>query len=108
MYLGSMVEIGSKHEIFDNPLHPYTQSLLSAAPIPDPHAQINRIVLTGDVPSPVNCPAGCKFHTRCSKCMEICKQKRPALTDMGNGHKVACFLCGSPAEETGGETNEKG
>ena len=106
MYLGSMAEIGTKHQIFDNPLHPYTQSLLSAAPVPDPHAQINRIVLTGDVPSPVNCPPGCKFHTRCPKCMDICREKRPALKDMGDGHKVACFLCGSEPEETGSEQNE--
>ena len=106
MYLGSMAEIGSKHQIFDNPLHPYTQSLLSAAPVPDPHAQINRIVLTGDVPSPVNCPPGCKFHTRCPKCMDVCREKRPALKDMGDGHKVACFLCGSEPEETGSEEHE--
>ena len=106
MYLGSMAEIGTKHQIFDHPLHPYTQSLLSAAPVPDPHAQINRIVLTGDVPSPVNCPPGCKFHTRCPKCMDVCREKRPALKDMGDGHKVACFLCGSEPEETGSEQNE--
>ena len=106
MYLGSMAEIGTKHQIFDHPLHPYTQSLLSAAPVPDPHAQINRIVLTGDVPSPVNCPPGCKFHTRCPKCMDICREKRPALKDVGDGHKVACFLCGSEPEETGSEQNE--
>lgn len=105
MYLGSMVEIGSKHQIFDNPLHPYTKSLLSAAPVPDPHAKIERIVLTGDVPSPINCPPGCKFHTRCAHCMDICRQARPALTDMGDGHKVACFLCGSePEQASEGET----
>lgn len=107
MYLGSMVEIGSKHQIFDSPKHPYTQSLLSAAPVPDPHAKLDRIVLTGDVPSPVNCPPGCKFHTRCPKCMDICRKQRPALTDVGDGHQVACFLCGSKAEETVGEANAK-
>lgn len=107
MYLGSMAEIGETHQIFDDPRHPYTQSLLSAVPVPDPHAEIHRIVLSGDVPSPVNCPSGCKFHTRCAKCMAICKQKRPALTDVGGGHKVACFLCGSPAEEESKNGNEK-
>ena len=107
MYLGKMVELADAAEIYDHPLHPYSQSLLSAAPVPDPHAQINRIVLTGDVPSPVNCPPGCKFHTRCPKCMDVCREKRPALKDMGDGHKVACFLCGSEPEETGSEKNEE-
>ena len=98
MYLGSMVEIGTKKQIFDTPSHPYTQALLSAAPVPDPHVKIDRIVLEGDIPSPIHCPTGCKFHTRCSKCMDICREKRPALTDLGDGHQVACFLCGSEPE----------
>lgn len=100
MYLGSMAEIGSKKQIFDSPLHPYTRALLSAAPVPDPHVKVDRIVLDGDIPSPINCPSGCKFHTRCSECMEICKHKTPKLKDVGDGHKVACFLHGSdPADE---------
>ena len=99
MYLGSLVEIGTKKQIFDAPSHPYTQALLSAAPVPDPHVKVDRIVLEGDIPSPIHCPSGCKFHTRCSKCMDICKEKRPALTDMGDGHRVACFLCGSKPED---------
>lgn len=108
MYLGSMMEIGTKNQIFHNTLHPYTQALLSAAPIPDPHAQINSIVLEGDIPSPVNCPKGCKFHTRCPKCMEICKSQRPKLKEVEPGHKVACFLCGSEAEDSGDEPSETG
>lgn len=99
MYLGSLVEIGTKKQIFDAPSHPYTQALLSAAPVPDPHVKVDRIVLDGDIPSPIHCPSGCKFHTRCAKCMDICREKRPALTDLGDGHQVACFLCGSKPEE---------
>ncbi len=92
MYLGNMVEIGDKADIFGNPMHPYTRALLSAVPVPDPHAKAKRIVLGGDIPSPANPPKGCKFHTRCSECMEICKKVQPVLTDYGNGHKVACHL----------------
>ena len=92
MYLGSMVEMADKHSLFDNPLHPYTQALLSAVPVPDPHYKSKRIILEGDIPSPVNPPKGCKFHTRCSKCMEICKNECPELKDVGNGHLVACHL----------------
>lgn len=99
MYLGALVEIGTKKQIFDAPSHPYTQALLSAAPVPDPHVKVDRIVLDGDIPSPIHCPSGCKFHTRCAKCMDICREKRPALTDLGDGHQVACFLCGSKPEE---------
>ena len=92
MYLGSMVEMADKHSLFGNPLHPYTQALLSAVPVPDPHYKSKRIILEGDIPSPVNPPKGCKFHTRCSKCMEICKNECPELKDVGNGHLVACHL----------------
>lgn len=92
MYLGNLVEIGSKEDIFSNSMHPYTQALLSAVPIPDPHAKMNRIVLGGDIPSPANPPKGCKFHTRCSKCMDICTKVQPVFKDYGNGHKVACHL----------------
>ncbi len=92
MYLGSLVETGSKKDIFANPLHPYTQALFSAIPVPDPDAQMNRIILEGNIPSPANPPKGCKFHTRCRKCMDICKSEVPCAKDMGDGHVVACHL----------------
>lgn len=92
MYLGNMVEYGSKREMFDNPLHPYTKALFSAIPIPDPDTKIKRIVLEGDIPSPANPPAGCKFHTRCKQCMAACKVACPQFKDVGNGHFVACHL----------------
>lgn len=90
MYLGNMVEYGSKREMFDNPLHPYTKALFSAVPVPDPDSKIKRIVLQGDIPSPANPPKGCKFHTRCSECMSACKLFQPKFTDLGGGHYVAC------------------
>ena len=90
MYLGNMVEYGSKRDLFDNPLHPYTKALFSAVPVPDPDSKINRIVLQGDIPSPANPPKGCKFHTRWSDCMSACKLFQPKFTDLGGGHYVAC------------------
>lgn len=90
MHLGNMVEYGSKRDLFDNPLHPYTKALFSAVPVPDPDSKINRIVLQGDIPSPANPPKGCKFHTRCSDCMSACKLFQPKFTDLGGGHYVAC------------------
>jgi len=92
MYLGSMVEYASTQEIFERPMHPYTEALFSAVPVPDPKVKMNRIILSGDIPSPINAPAGCKFHTRCNRCMEICKQVAPKFKDYGNGHMVACHL----------------
>ncbi len=92
MYLGNLVEIGKKEDIFRNPLHPYTKALFSAIPIPDPTAKMNRIILQGSIPSPVNPPKGCKFHTRCSHCTEKCKTEKPVEKDLGNGHKVCCHL----------------
>jgi len=92
MYLGSLVETGSKTAIFRNPLHPYTQALLSAAPVPDPTAKRNRIILEGSIPSPANPPSGCKFHTRCRECMEICKKEIPQTREVESGHRVACHL----------------
>ena len=92
MYLGSFVELGDKDAIFNHPMHPYTDALLSAVPVPDPHYKGNRIILKGDIPSPAHPPAGCKFHTRCSKCMEICKHVDPKFKDYGNGHMCACHL----------------
>ena len=92
MYLGNMVEFGAKEDMFENPMHPYTKSLFSAVPIPDPDVKMNRIILKGDIPSPANPPSGCKFHTRCNQCMEICKTVEPKFKDYGNGHCVACHL----------------
>ncbi|HWP22383.1 MAG TPA: dipeptide ABC transporter ATP-binding protein [Candidatus Cryosericum sp.] len=92
MYLGSMVEMGDKDRIFDNPMHPYTKALLSAVPMPDPSYKMNRIILKGDIPSPANPPSGCKFRTRCQQCMEICSQKEPVFKEYEPGHKVGCHL----------------
>jgi peptide/nickel transport system ATP-binding protein len=92
MYLGGMVESGATDDIFENPLHPYTKALFSAIPMPDPDIKKERVILQGDIPSPANPPSGCKFHTRCSECMGICKEKAPAAKDMGNGHVVRCHL----------------
>ena len=92
MYLGGMVESGETADIFGNPLHPYTKALFSAIPMPDPDVRKERILLKGDIPSSANPPAGCKFHTRCSECMEICKHEEPQVKDVGNGHKVKCHL----------------
>ena len=93
MYLGHMVEIADANELMTNPIHPYTQSLLSAVPIPDPETarKKNRIVLEGDVPSPLSMPTGCPFRTRCRYATERCAAERPELTDRGNGHEVACW-----------------
>lgn len=92
MYLGGLVETGATEDIFKNPLHPYTKALFSAIPIPDPDVKLKRIILEGSIPSPANPPSGCKFHTRCSECMEICKKQAPQPKDMGNGHVVRCHL----------------
>ena len=92
MYLGSMVEMASKEELFRNPLHPYTKALLSAVPVPDPTLKRERIVLKGDIPSPANPPSGCKFHTRCPLASDICKQQAPEYRNMGDNHFVACHF----------------
>lgn len=92
MYLGNVVEYGSKTSIFRNPLHPYTQALLSAAPIPDPSSKRERIILEGSIPSPANPPSGCKFHTRCKQKMEICSKVFPETKEVEPGHQVACHL----------------
>lgn len=92
MYLGNMVEYGSKEDIFSNPLHPYTKALFSAVPMPDPTVKMQRIILQGDLPSPANPPKGCKFCTRCPECMEKCKTDAPEFKEITKGHKVACHL----------------
>jgi peptide/nickel transport system ATP-binding protein/oligopeptide transport system ATP-binding protein len=92
MYLGRMVELAERDELYDHPIHPYTQALLSAVPVPDPDAKRERILLTGDVPSPSNPPSGCAFHTRCPHVMAICKTVRPPFRDQGGGHYAACHL----------------
>jgi len=92
MYLGSMVEYAPTGELFKNPKHPYTEALFSAIPVPDPNYQMKRIILEGSIPSPANPPSGCKFHTRCRKCMEICKHEHPNRIDLGNDHYVVCHL----------------
>lgn len=94
MYLGSMVELADKDELFDNPLHPYTKALLSAIPIPDPTIKRDRIILTGDIPSPANPPNGCKFHTRCPYATDKCKKEAPEYREIKEGHFVACHRVG--------------
>ncbi|MGN8648104.1 ABC transporter ATP-binding protein [Gracilibacillus sp. HCP3S3_G5_1] len=92
MYLGRMVELANNESLYDDPLHPYTRSLLSAVPDPDPDFKRERIILEGDVPSPSNPPSGCAFHTRCPECMDICKQVRPEFREIRDQHFVACHL----------------
>ena len=93
MYLGSMVEFGTKKDIFDNPIHPYTQALFSAIPNPNPDVKMNRIVLKGDIPSPANPPKGCRFHTRCPYAMDVCSKIPPTYREYGDGHFASCHLC---------------
>ena len=92
MYLGRIVEIADKSELFNNPRHPYTQALLASVPVADPRVRRLAPMVDGDVPSPVNPPSGCAFHTRCRYAMERCKTERPALVETGSRHQVACLL----------------
>lgn len=99
MYLGKMVEMASRDDLYRDPLHPYTQALMSAIPIPDPTLKRQRVILEGDVPSPLNPPTGCRFHTRCPLAFDKCSQEEPPFKDYGNEHFAACWLL---------ETGEKG
>ncbi len=99
MYLGKMVEMASRDDLYRDPLHPYTQALMSAIPIPDPTLKRQRVILEGDVPSPLNPPPGCRFHTRCPLAFDKCSQEEPPFKDYGNEHYAACWLL---------ETGEKG
>lgn len=99
MYLGKMVEMASRDDLYRDPLHPYTQALMSAIPIPDPTLKRQRVILEGDVPSPLNPPKGCRFHTRCPLAFDKCSQEEPPFKDYGEDHYAACWLL---------ETGEKG
>jgi oligopeptide/dipeptide ABC transporter ATP-binding protein len=90
MYLGKIVELAESEKLYNSPMHPYTVALLSAIPTPDPTRKRNRIILEGDVPSPLNPPPGCSFHSRCAFAREICKTVEPAFAEVGSGHHVAC------------------
>ncbi len=97
MYLGKMVELAEREELFRNPLHPYTKALMSAIPIPDPTVKRERIILKGDVPSPLNPPKGCRFHPRCPVAIDLCSQQEPEFKELAPGHFVACWV----AEQNG-------
>ena len=92
MYLGRIVELATDKALYQNPLHPYSQALLSAVPVPDPEIPKKKILLQGDVPSPMNPPTGCTFHTRCPECMDICSKETPVFKNIGDEHWVACHL----------------
>jgi peptide/nickel transport system ATP-binding protein len=95
MYLGNIVEMGTTEQIIYEPAHPYTNALINAVPVPDPESKRTEIVVKGEIPSPVNPPSGCKFHTRCPSYIgDICKRVEPETVDIGNGHIVACHLYG--------------
>lgn len=99
IYLGNLVELATKEELFHNMMHPYTKALIAAIPISDPELRSKKAVLQGDVPTPINPPAGCPFETRCPHVCDLCRRERPALEDVGNGHFVACHLYGSRKNE---------
>ena len=99
MYLGKIMEETSTDKIVNEPLHPYTQALISAVPVPDPTSKRTEVVIKGEIPSPINPPSGCRFHTRCPIAEEICRTKEPTLVDYGDGHYAACHLIGKPSYE---------
>ncbi|WP_081668228.1 ABC transporter ATP-binding protein [Butyrivibrio sp. MC2013] len=103
MYLGNMVEYAPTEKIYSNPLNPYTRALFSAIPVPDPDVKINRIILKGSIPSPANPPKGCKFHTRCSECKEICKYAAPEWKEVEPEHFCACHLYNNAEEDARAE-----
>ena len=92
MYLGKIVELATRHELFRNPQHPYTKALISSIPVPDPKNKRKRMILKGDVPSPLNPPSGCSFYSRCSYAIKKCKTNDPFLIEYESGHSVACWL----------------
>lgn len=101
MYLGKIVELAGNLELYQNPLHPYTQALLSASPMPNPQLKRERIILKGDVPSPINPPPGCRFHTRCLYARDICGSEEPETREIGSNHFVACHFAGEVGIKTG-------
>jgi len=101
MYLGKLVEMAPKSTLYNNPLHPYTRALLAAVPVPNPDMRKQRTLLEGDVPTPINPPSGCRFRTRCREAMPVCSLKEPRLTDLDNGHEVACHLMDGQEEKAG-------
>ena len=103
MYLGRVVELATRDQLYDSPSHPYTRALLSAVPVPDPQVRRQRIVLTGDVPSPSRVPSGCPFHPRCQEAIDACSRVVPELADPGDGRRVACLLRTSQGEEPQGD-----
>jgi len=100
MYLGKIAEVAPSGDLYRTPLHPYTQALLSALPIPDPEQRGKRIILKGDVPSPIHPPPGCRFHTRCAYAQAVCRQKEPQLKEVRPGHLAACFFAGAAGLES--------
>ncbi|MCG6892895.1 MAG: dipeptide ABC transporter ATP-binding protein [Desulfobacteraceae bacterium] len=102
MYLGKIVETGTYRQVYRDPKHPYTRALLSAVPVPDPGRRSRRVILKGDVPSPIQPPSGCHFHPRCPERMDVCNRRRPRLAQQEEGHEVSCFLYSEQIEEDSG------
>jgi peptide/nickel transport system ATP-binding protein/oligopeptide transport system ATP-binding protein len=107
MYLGKMVEMATREELYRDPLHPYTQALMSAIPVPDPTLKRQRIILQGDVPSPLNPPRGCRFHTRCPLAFDKCREEEPPFKDYGDEHFAACWLLETDEKDASKLTPDK-